>query len=219
MKRILLNSVLVLLLFACSNKAAKKVVVLAELPFYEDASFTPVWMSLEDPKLKEFHAIKSFTFTNQNGEIINEKTFEGKVYVTDFFYTTCPGICPKMTTNMKVVQDAFLTEEDVLLLSHSVTPEKDSIAQLKEYAQNKGVVDGRWHLVTGDRKTIYDLGRNTYFIEEDLGLEKTEDEFLHTENFVLIDQNKHIRGIYNGLNKASIAQLISDVNILLEEGK
>ena len=219
MKRMLLNSLLCFCLIACSNEQVIKESRVAVLPFYQDATFMPYWISENEESLKGFHQIKPFSLTNQNGEKITEKTFEGKVYVADFFYTTCPGICPKMTTNMKVIQDTFLAEDGVLLLSHSVTPEKDSIAQLKEYAQNKGVDDTKWHLVTGNRKAIYDLGRNAYFIEEDLGLEKTADEFLHTENFVLIDQNRHIRGIYNGLNLASVNQLIADIKLLLQEGK
>jgi protein SCO1/2 len=102
-------------------------------------------------------------------------------------------------------------------LSHSVTPEHDSIPVLKEYAEDKGIDSQKWHLVTGDRDQIYKLGRKDYFVEEDLGLEKDIDEFLHTENFVLIDKDKHIRGIYNGLNKTSVSQLIADIKTLKRE--
>ena len=102
-----------------------------------------------------------------------------------------------MTKNMGILQEAFLEDTDVLLLSHSVTPEFDSVSILKNYAIAKDVLDDKWHLVTGDRDHIYDLGRTAYFVEEDLGLEKDPDDFLHTENFVLVDKNRHIRGIYN----------------------
>ncbi|MEM6380943.1 MAG: SCO family protein, partial [Bacteroidota bacterium] len=145
---------------------------------------------------------------------LTEEDVEGKIYVTDFFFTSCPGICPKMTANMMLIQEAFLHDEDVLLLSHSVTPEYDSVAVLKEYAELEGVEDTKWHLLTGDRQMIYDLGRYQYFVEEDLGLVKDTEEFIHTENFVLIDRSRRIRGIYNGLNKAAVSQLIADIKTL-----
>lgn len=188
------------------------------LPYYREATFTPVWLAPNSEDLVDFHQIPPFVLTNQNGETITEKTFANKIYITDFFFTSCPGICPKMTKNMGILQDAFIVDADVLLLSHSVTPEFDSVAILKNYAIAKDVVDDKWHLVTGNRDHIYSLGRTAYFVEEDLGLEKDIDDFLHTENFVLVDKNRHIRGIYNGLNKAAIRQLIADVATLKKEG-
>ncbi len=187
------------------------------LPYYSEATFTPHWLSPDSPELKDFHRIPAFSLINQNGDTITEKTMEGKIYVTNFFFTSCPGICPKMTNNMALIQEAFLQDDQVLLLSHSVTPDYDSVAVLKDYATAKNIVSGKWHLLTGDRDEIYSLGRNSYFVEEDLGVEKTNDDFLHTENIILVDQNRHIRGIYNGLNKAAIAQLVEDVKVL--EGK
>jgi len=167
--------------------------------------------------LETFHKVPSFNLIDQNGESVTEQTFKEKIYVTDFFFTTCPGICPKMTENMALVQEAFKDDPEVLLLSHSVTPETDSVQVLKTYAENKGAISNKWYLVTGDRKQIYDLGRKTYFVEQDLGQEKDEDEFLHSENFVLIDKNKHIRGIYNGLNATAVQQLIADIKTLEKE--
>lgn len=187
------------------------------LPFYNEATFTPNWLSPKDKALDSFHRISPFILTNQDGQKVTEDTFNDKIYVVDFFFTVCPGICPKMTDNMMDLQDAFLKDEDVLLLSHSVTPERDSVPVLREYAENKGILSHKWHLVTGTQDEIYKLGRKDYFVEEDLGLEKEIDEFLHTENFVLIDKNKHIRGIYNGLNKTSIKQLIADIKTLQKE--
>ena len=202
----------------CNDSNTKeKTSRVAALPYYAEATFTPNWLNAEDEKLNDFHKIPSFNLTNQLGEIITEKTFKNKIYIADFFFTTCPGICPKMTANMKVLQDTFLNEDDILLLSHSVTPKTDSVSVLKQYADNRGVITSKWHLVTGDRKQIYDLGRQSYFAEEDLGVDKTDEDFLHTENFVLIDQNRHIRGIYNGLNKRAVQQLIADVKTLKKE--
>jgi len=215
------NSILVVLaialLTACKEKVDEKQSRVEVLPFYNEPTFTPNWLTNNSQKEKEFHTIPSFELTNQDGQKITNQTFDNKIYVTDFFFTTCPGICPKMTTNMKILQDEFLEDDEVLLLSHSVTPEIDSISRLKEYADEKGINSSKWHLVTGDRNEIYDLGRKWYFVEEDLGNFQTNDDFLHTENFVLIDKNKHIRGIYNGLNKTAIQQLIADIETLKKE--
>ncbi len=206
--------VLSFLLGTGCQESAQKMSRVTTLPFYSEATFTPHWLETDSDSLANFHQIPAFQLTNQNGEAVTEKTFADKIYITDFFFTSCPGICPKMTKNMGVLQDAFLKDRDVLLLSHSVTPEFDSVSILKNYAIAKDVIDDRWHLVTGERDHIYDLGRNAYFVEEDLGLEKDPDDFLHTENFVLVDKNRHIRGIYNGLNKTAIQQLIADVATL-----
>ena len=118
---------------------------------------------------------------------------------------------------MTELQKEFLLDDDVLLLSHSVTPESDSVSVLKRFAKYKGILSDKWHLVTGDQQEIYRLGRKDYFVEEDLGLDKKEDDFLHTENFVLIDKKGRIRGIFNGLNKTSVKQLIADIKTLKKE--
>lgn len=187
------------------------------LPYYEEATYQPHWLSSASSKLDTFHKISPFELINQDGETISEKTFEGKIYVTDFFFTTCPGICPKMTNHMSLLQEAFIDDDEILLLSHSVTPEKDSVKVLKAYAEEKGILSKKWHLATGKREEIYRLGRKEYFVEENLGIQKDEHEFLHTENFVLIDKQRHIRGIYNGLNKTSLRQLIADIKTLKKE--
>lgn len=207
---------LIIFLSGCGDKTAEGSRV-ATLPYYSEATFTPHWLSLDSDSLKDFHEISPFSLVNQEGARVTEKDFEDKIYIVDFFFTTCPGICPRMTKNMRGIQKKFLDNDDVLLLSHSVTPNRDTVSVLKAYAEDKGVVSGKWHLVTGDRDEIYKLGRQDYFVEEDLGIDKTKDEFLHTENFVLVDKNKHIRGIYNGLNKSSVKQLVLDVETLLIE--
>ena len=167
--------------------------------------------------MKNFHKIADFSLINQDGNTISNKTFSNKIYITDFFFTTCPGICPKMTASMMGLQKEYINDDEVMLLSHSVTPDIDLVPILKKYALKNEIVSSKWHLVTGNRKEIYDLGRKSYFVEEDLGKEKTEDDFLHTENFVLIDKNKNIRGIYNGLNPNDIVQLIADIKTLKKE--
>ncbi len=202
-----------ILLLACGDQTKND----QPLPYYSDAFFTPQWFPSSRAVPNTFHKVRPFNLINQEGASINLETFRDKIYVADFFFASCPGICPTMTKNMSLIQEAFMNDPEVLLLSHSVTPNYDSISVLKAYAQSKGIVSGKWHLATGDREEIYDLGRNYYFAEEDLGLEKSPEDFLHTENFLLIDKNQHVRGIYNGLNQASIDQLIADIYRLKKE--
>lgn len=214
-----LSLFLITLIVSCGRPDAKQEndSRVETLPFYQEASFTPDWLEPDSETLENYHKIPAFHLINQEGDTITEASLAGKIYVSDFFFTTCPGICPKMTSNMSLLQEAFLDDDDVMLLSHSVTPEIDNVTMLRNYAEAKDIKAGKWHLLTGDRKTIYDLGRKSYFVEEDQGLDKTVDEFLHTENFVLIDHNRHIRGIYNGLNKTSVNQLIADIRTLKRE--
>lgn len=223
MKKTIFYIATLILFSACKQTVKKENIQVKEtsrvehLPYYNDESFTPHWLTPNSEEEKQFHKIPDFKLVDQLGDTLTQKSFEDKVYITDFFFTTCPGICLKMTNNMTKVQEAFLDNPEVAILSHSVTPSIDSVSVLKTYAEKNGVIDSKWHLVTGDKTEIYNLGRNEYFVENDLGIPKDINDFLHTENFLLIDKNKHIRGIYNGLNRASIAQLITDVNALLEE--
>ncbi len=185
-----------------------------QLPYYDTADFTPKWeMSNE----KIFHQIRPFKLINQENQSFTERDIEGKICVADFFFTTCPGICLKMTNSMSEIQKEFFNDDEILLLSHSVTPEKDSVPVLKQYAKEKKVDFKRWKLLTGNKNEIYDLGRKYYFVEEDEGVKKGNDVFLHTENFILIDKQRHIRGIYNGLDPNSMQNLISDIKILKAE--
>ena len=216
--------VLVLIVFASCKETVKKENIqvtetsrVEHLPYYNDESFTPHWLTPNTKEEKQFHKIPDFNLVDQLGDTLTQKSFDNQVYITDFFFTSCPGICLKMTNNMTKVQEAFLDNSEVAILSHSVTPSIDSVSVLKTYAEKNGVINSKWHLVTGDKTEIYNLGRNEYFVENDLGIPKDINDFLHTENFLLIDKNKHIRGIYNGLNRASIAQLITDTQALLKE--
>ncbi|MGB2761040.1 MAG: SCO family protein [Maribacter stanieri] len=223
MNKAVLTIVVILLFAACKQTVKKENIQVTEtsrvehLPYYNDESFTPHWITPNTEDEKQFHKIPDFKLVDQLGDTLTKKSFENQIYITDFFFTSCPGICLKMTNNMTKVQEAFLDNPEVAILSHSVTPSIDSVSVLKTYAEKNGVIDAKWHLVTGDKTEIYNLGRNEYFVENDLGIPKDINDFLHTENFLLIDKNKHIRGIYNGLNRASIAQLITDTEALLKE--
>ena len=149
--------------------------------------------------------------------MFSEKDMGGKICVADFFFTSCPGICPKLATSMTTLQTAFLKDDEILLLSHTVTPEKDSVPVLKKYAKSNNVDYKRWKLLTGKQSDIYDLGRRYYFVEEDLGVKSDSTVFLHTENFVLVDKNRHIRGIYNALDPNSMQALKNDIIVLKKE--
>ena len=145
MKTNLMCFLLISILFACQESKQNDSRV-DTLPYYNEATFTPNWLTPKSDTLDNFHQIPSFNLTNQNGETITEKDFENKIYIADFFFTSCPGICPKMTKNMGVLQEAFLEDSEVLLISHSVMPKYDSVSVLKNYAVAKDVIDDKWHL-------------------------------------------------------------------------
>lgn len=162
------------------------------------------------------HTIADFAFTNQNGKLITQKDYTDKIYVADFFFTTCPTICPKMTDNMVWLQSQIKNYPKVMLLSHSVTPDIDSVSVLKKYAIEKGVIDSKWNLVTGNKKDIYYIARKSYLAVK---TGKTEDMFdmVHTENFILIDQKRRIRGFYDGTNLEEVKKLLEDIEFLSKE--
>lgn len=206
MKRIVALFLLCLLI-SCKEKGRT-------LPYYDSADFTPKW----DVKDKEnFHSIRKFNLTDQEGKAFTEKNLDGKIVVAEFFFTVCPGICPRMAVSMGDLQKEFLNDKDVLLISHSVMPAKDSVPVMKEYAKEKKVNYNKWKLLTGDKSEIYDLGRRYYYVEEDLGVNSDTSIFLHTENFVLIDKDRHIRGIYNSLDNTSMESLKTDIKLLKKE--
>lgn len=185
------------------------------LPIYQP---NRVDASLVDPTIqykKKYHTIADFKLINQNGDTITQDNYKDKIYVADFFFTTCQTICPIMTDQMHRIQEEISADDEVMLLSHSVTPEIDSVAQLKRYAIEKGVNDSKWNLVTGDRKQIYDLARKSYLVVKD---DSSEDYgMVHTENFALIDKDKQIRGLYNGISPASVDSLLQDIKRLKKE--
>jgi len=186
------------------------------LPIYQPAevSFELVDSSLQH--VKKYHKIADFKLTNQNGESISQRDYQNSIYIADFFFTTCPSICPIMTNNMVDLQQFILKDENIKLLSFSVTPEIDSVAQLKKYAQEKGVIDAKWNLLTGDKKEIYSLARKSYFVVKDDG-DGGPHDMIHTENFVLVDPDKRIRGYYDGTSRTAMDSLKHDLVILKEE--
>jgi protein SCO1/2 len=187
-----------------------------KLPVYNPYDVNPDLVDSTMHTQRKDHKIADFQLINQNGETITQQNYQGKIYIADFFFTRCTTICPVMTTNMKSVQDAFLENNDVMFLSHSVTPDIDSVSVLREYADIKGVIDGKWNITTGDKKHIYEMARKSYFAVLDEGDGGLQD-FIHTENFILVDRNRQIRGFYDGTDKQDINRLIQDIHILLKE--
>lgn len=161
------------------------------------------------------HTVANFELINQNGQIVTQEDYAGRIYVTDFFFTRCPSICPIMTNHMVLLQEVFRDTEEVMLLSISVTPEMDSVPILKEYALRNGVMDYKWNITTGNKEHIYNLARKSYFAVVDYGDGGLQD-FIHTPNFVLVDQKKQIRGIYDGTNNDEVHKLIAAIKTLIE---
>ena len=162
------------------------------------------------------HTIADFKLSNQNGEIITNNTYANKIYVADFFFTRCQSICIAMAYNMSELQDFYKNDKDIMFLSHSVTPVMDSVAVLKEYAERKGVIDEKWNVTTGSKKDIYELARKSYFAVLDEG-NGDEDDFIHTEQFVLVDKERRIRGYYDGTEKEEMLKLKEDIALLSAE--
>jgi protein SCO1/2 len=164
-----------------------------------------------------YHSIPPFKFVNQDGETITEKNYEGKIYVADYFFTTCKSICPKMATELQRVQDKFAyTNGLVQILSHTVNPENDSVPVLKAYSEMVHADTKMWNFVTGDKKELYDIARNGYLVNAMEG-NGGPDDFIHSELFVLVDKEKHIRGIYDGTNIKEVNELLDDIKVLIAE--
>ena len=182
------------------------------LPIYQPAEVNEKLVDSSVIHVSKYHKISDFELTNQNGQIITHKFYKNKIYVADFFFTTCQDICPIMTKNMYRLQEELKDDNDILFLSHTVIPEVDTVQQLKKYAVENNVDDSKWNLVTGDKKQIYDLARKSYLAVEDT--EYGEFDMIHTENFMLIDKKRQIRGFYDGTNDLEIDRLLSDIEIL-----
>ena len=182
------------------------------LPIYQPAQVNAKLVDTSVAHRIKYHTISDFNLINQNGDTITQAFYDDKIYVADFFFTTCQSICPIMTKNMKKVQDKLINDKEILLLSHSVTPEIDSIEQLKKYAIANQINDDKWNLVTGDRKQIYNLARKSYLAVEDNPVR--EYDMIHTENFMLIDKKNQIRGFYDGTLESEISRLLDDIEIL-----
>ena len=163
-----------------------------------------------------YHIVQDFSFTNQDGKTVTQKDLNGSVYVADFFFTTCHSICPIMSTRMEQIYTAYKGNPEVKFISHTVDPEVDSVYRLKAYAQKHNADSRQWLFVTGDKKQLYNIARTGYFLDAQQG-DGGADDFIHTQNFALVDKDKRIRGYYDGTDSTDVAQLIKDIALLLKE--
>ncbi len=186
----------------------------SELPVFNPSDFNPELVDISLQNGTKDHTVSDFELLNQNGKTITQKDYENNIYVTDFFFTRCLTVCPIMSNNMEELQSVFLTNDAVKFLSISVTPELDSVPILKGYAEKHEVIDAKWNITTGEKKHIYNLARKSYFAvvnEGDGGLQ----DFIHTPNFILVDRQKQIRGVYDGTKSEEIERLVQDIKSLL----
>ena len=211
-KNIALTILMFLHLIGCNTNRRENI-----LPFINKPDFTPEWIKEDDKAYDSIHQIPAFRFQNQDGQWVTENTIEGKIYVANFIFTRCASICPIMTNNMLAIQKRFKDDADVVLLSHSVTPDLDNVAILKKYAINKGIISGKWHLLTGRQEDIYRIAKKEYFAGDTIGFYQANDAFLHTENFILVDKKRRIRGVYNGTLALEMDRLILDIETLKME--
>lgn len=204
---------LYLLVFAACHQVHRE----ERLPFYNTADFTAQWITPGDDAFKSIHTIDSFGMTDQSGHLFTNDSLKGKIYTANFFFTICPSICPKMMYNLKNLQDSFLTDDNVRMVSFSVMPRVDSIRKLAAYGESMHIDPQKWHLLTGDEERTNTLGRQSFFAEKKPGLQKDSTEFLHTEALLLIDRHARIRGVYNATLAADIDRVAADIRTLLKE--
>lgn len=202
----------VLLLASCKGKQHDE-----RLPFYNTADFTAEWIDPMDKSYASIHRIDGFAMQDQRGQLFGSDSLKGKIYTANFFFTSCPTICPKMTYNLKSLQDSFLTNDKVRMVSFSVMPWIDSVPRLSAYGESMAIDPAKWHLLTGNKNSIYKLGRQSFFAEKKEGMKKDSSEFLHTDVLLLIDQEARIRGIYNATLAADMAKAAGDIRTLLRE--
>ncbi len=180
------------------------------LPYFDSYDFTPRWSSVD-------HAIPKFQLINQNGDTITNDDYNGKIYIADFFFTTCPGICPKLTKHMKILEDLYSNNDQIKFLSYTVMPWHDSVSVLNEYGKKYDIDSEKWNLLTGDKEEIYRVARDGYFADNSFKVQESVSNFIHTENFYLIDKKGKIRGVYNGTLEVEVERLKRHIITLEKE--
>jgi protein SCO1/2 len=192
-----------------------KIKPVQQLPFLGQCRYDTVRINGKYKLDTIHHKVQNFSFTDQTGKTITADDFKGKIYVADFFFTTCKNICPIMTNQMKRVVETYKNTPSVLFLSHTVFPEHDSVNVLAEYAKIHNADPNRWHFVTGKKKDLYDMARKSYLLSTDSG-DGGKEDFVHTQMFALVDVNRHVRGFYNGTDSLDVNKLIVDIDRLLK---
>ena len=201
-----------LVIFGCVDKEP----VAFHLPVLSPKDLDPNWVDQSLHNVENPHTVPDFSFTNQHGNSISSESVHGKIIAVNYFFTTCPSICPTLTNNMKRVQDAFLDDNDVIILSHTVYPDHDTPEVLSAYADLYDIKSEKWHLLTGEKEKIYEMARKGHFaVTGEIG--DDTDSFIHTENFVIVDKKSRIRGLYNGTNPHDVNRFIEDIKLLKKE--
>ena len=214
MYRIVFLLLISFLFFSCKEKSKD----IIDMPYYNTPNLDPIFINNKSQVVKQItHTIDQFSFLNQDSVTVTQAIFENKIHVANFIFTTCGSICPVMTSNLKIVGDSFKEDNEVVLLSFSVTPWIDRPYVLKNYKTKNGITNSNWHLLTGDRASIYKLARQSYFAEENIGFSKDSSEFLHTEHVMLVDKTGRIRGVYNGTLSLEMQHLVEDIRSLKSE--
>ena len=201
--------VLIFVVIASCNESAETM-----LPIYNPSDLDPLLVDRSLRDINDNHKVSNFSLINQSGDTITQEAYKDKIYVVDFFFTRCQTICPIMTNNMVKIQKEFLNNSNIMLLSLSVTPDIDSVSVLQQYAKEKGVIESKWNITTGEKKHIYHLARKSFFAVAEQGDGDLQD-FIHTSNFILVDKEKQIRGIYEGTDEQELERIIKDINILM----
>ena len=214
MKKNLLLFSLIPLIISCNSKIENNEI---KLPYYISPDLGPHWFKPGSDSIARAHQIAHFNFKNQNGLSITEKSLDGKITLANFFFTTCGSICPKMTYNLRFIQDTFKNDAQVQFFSFSVKPWEDSVSVLKNYEKSNKLIPDKWQLLTGSKSEIYTLGRRSFFAEKDAGYNLDSTDFLHTEQILLVDKNRHIRGVYNGTDFGEMARIAADIRLLIKE--
>jgi len=193
---------LILTLAACSQPKTNKLPILGRHEYVDSTTGTDTI----------FHTVKSFAFYNQDSSLITNTTFEGKIYISDFFFTSCPSICPLMKVQMLRVYEKYVNNSQVSILSHTIDPEYDNVKVLKEYAERLEVESSKWHFVTGIKDSIYNMAQTSYYV----GV-RDDGSFEHSGKFILVDKQRRIRGLYDGTDKEAVDKLLKDMDLLLQE--
>lgn len=214
---LLLIGILSICLTACTRRAETKDTDTDRLPFFRDAQLTPEWIETEAQDRTPIHQIPAFSLTDQAGRSFTEADMNDHICVTNFFFARCRSICPKMTQQLKYLYDTLGLAPDVRFLSFSVDPESDSIPVLRAYGEKYGLDPEHWKLLTGDRTTIYQLAKKGFLADDSTGITSAAEEFLHTENVILTDKKRRIRGVYNGTLRVEMDRLFEDIRILRKE--
>ncbi len=190
-----------LFLLACTKTKNKQLPILGRHEYIETSTGTDT----------VFHTIKDFAFWDQDSSLITNTTFENKIYVSDFFFTSCPSICPVMKVQMLRIYEKYKDNPNVGILSHTIDPEYDNIKVLKEYASRLDVKSDKWHFVTGIKDSIYSIAQTSYYI----GV-RDDGSFEHSGKFVLVDTHRRIRGIYDGTDEEAVDKLLNEMDLLLQ---